>query len=351
MIDGYVRERMPTDPAERSAFEQAWFHPVTRAAINGYLVDTLINQGLSVTTGEDVDLAISERFSPLGSFGFVVESFTKPFLNPEGADMLELVTGLSYGQGSKAIDYLKLVRDVTLGQLRDVDNVDFDQRLEQLSKEGFALTVSQYRRELALEIADAADGFVVSGGMIEQDTMNTVERTAYRLLGVNPKDRQEYYRMRQEYRTSRAFDTVEGRDAEATQHAKDYVTALLRTNAMWHDDLVPEERIANLMQDWTQQQGLMFSVAFNDDPQMARMINEKVMAEINSIMEKGERTRAEQQFVEYMAGRFEKHDLTRPEGVRFINYVQDSNLFTPAQKAFLIDAFDQMTEREEGAPQ
>lgn len=349
MIDGYIRERMPTDPAERSAFEQAWFHPMTRAAINGFLIDTLVNQGLTLSTDQDVDLAISEKLSPLGAFGFVAESFTKPFLNPEGADMLELVTGLSYGQGSKAIDYLKLVRDVTLGQLRDVDNVDFGQRLEQLTKEGAALTVGQYRRELALEIADAADGFVVSGGMVEQAVMNDVERTAYRLLGIHPRDRQEYYRMREEYRTRRSFDTVEGRDAEAQQYADDYTTALLRTNAMWHDDNTPSERIDNLMEDWTRQQGLMFSVAFNDDPQMARMINEKVISNINAIMEKGERTRAEQQFMEYMVGRFEKHDLTRTDGVKFINYIQDNDVFTPAQKAVLIDAFDQMTEREEGA--
>ena len=181
---------------------------------------------------------------------------------------------------------------------QELDTIPSDQRLEQLGKEGLALFVAQYRRELALELAESMDGFAMGGGMVSQERMTEVEKMAFRLFNMQTTDREEYWKLRREFRNSRYQQGDEERTVQAREYANDYFNQLLRNNAMWHDQLLPQEQIERLRDDWVGNQSLLFSVAFNDDPEMLKLINEQVSGKILEVMNNQGRSLAEQRLVD-----------------------------------------------------
>ena len=75
---------------------------------------------------------------------------------------------------------------------------------------------------------------------------------------------------------------------------------------------------------------MLFSVAFNDDPEMLKLINESVATRINEVMAKGGRDTAEQRLVDDLAGKLQK-GIDNPASL--INRLMDSDALTDAQKA------------------
>ena len=329
-INKYVAEHQGLLGDESGALVEAWNNPATQAAMQGFLMDWSVNQIINLLSDEESGLDVASRFAPMGGTRFAIEKFTEPFLNPSAKSFVDMLLGQPGFTASNIGSYLKNVWHISLAQAQDLDTIPFDQRLEQLGKEGLALFVAQYRRELALELAESMDGFVMGGGYVSQERLTEVEKMAFRLFNMQTTDREEYRKLRREFRNSRFQQGDEERTVQARQYANDYFNQLLRNNALWHDQLLPQEQIERLRDDWVGNQSLLFSVAFNDDPEMLKLINESVATRINEVMAKGGRDTAEQRLVDDLTSKL-KSGIDNPASL--INRLMDSDALTDAQKA------------------
>lgn len=343
-INEYVAEHQGLLGDESGALVEAWNNPVVQTAFQGFLMDWSVNQIINLLSDEESNLDVAGRFAPMGGTQFAIEKFTEPFLNPDAKSFVDLLLGQPGFTASKVGAYVQTLHHVTLAQAQELDTIPFDQRLEQLGKEGLALFVAQYRRELALELAESMDGFAMGGGMISQERMTEVEKMAFRLFNIQTTDREDYWKLRREFRNSRYQQGDEERTVQAREYANDYFNQLLRNNAMWHDQLLPQEQIERLRDDWVGNQSLLFSVAFNDDPEMLKLINEQVSGKILEVMNNQGRTLAEQRLVDDLTSKL-KSGIDNPASL--INRLMNSDALTDAQKAQVEQVRVHLFEEEE----
>lgn len=343
-INEYVTEHQGLLGDESGALVEAWNNPVVQTAMQGFLMDWSVNQIINLLSDEESSLDVAGRFAPMGGTQFAIEKFTEPFLNPNAKSFVDLLLGQPGFTASNVGGYVKTLYHVSLAQAQELDTIPFDQRLEQLGKEGLSLFVAQYRRELALELAESMDGFAMGGGMISQERMTEVEKMAFRLFNMQTTDREEYWKLRREFRNSRYQQGDEEHTVQAGEYANDYFNQLLRNNAMWHDQLLPQEQIERLRDDWVGNQSLLFSVAFNDDPEMLKLINEQMNVKILEVMNNQGRSLAEQQLVDDLTSKL-KSGIDNPASL--INRLMDSDAITDAQKAQVEQVRVHLFEEEE----
>jgi hypothetical protein len=324
-------------------FAALWTSDVVQNALQGYVMDRGLNAVLN-DVDEGTELNVPGRFAPMGGTSFAVERFLEPFQNPDMKTPVEMWLGMPGNQGSKVYDFVKTAYNVTLGQLNSLDTVPFDQRLEQLGKEGLSILLAQYRRELTLEMAEAMDGFSMGGGYVSQERLTETEKLAYRLFNLETTDREDYWKLRDEYGRGRGGWGRLEREEEANKYASDYFNQLLRNNAMWHDQLLPSETIKLLQDDWVGEQTLLFSVAFDHDPEMAELIRDKVQGKLDDVMKNGQRSLAEQQLVDTIIGKFDEGVIKNVPSVA--NYLYGSDALSDAQKAQVQQAMIQLFEDE-----
>ena len=167
---------------------------------------------------------------------------------------------------------------------------------------------------------------------------------AFRLFNMQTTDREEYWKLRREFRNSRYQQGDEERTVQAREYANDYFNQLLRNNALWHDQLLPQEQIERLRDDWVGNQSLLFSVAFNDDPEMLKLINEQMNGKILEVLNNQGRSLAEQRLVDDLTSKL-KSGIDNPASL--INRLMDSDAITDAQKAQVEQVRVHLFEEEE----
>lgn len=337
MFNDHILANAPTNPEERSAFEQFWFSENVQGIISGGIIDYGINFGFrNIMGGEDTNLEISQRFAPLGGAEFVARSFVDPFLNPENKNAVEMWLGMPGAQLSKTWEVIKEAGMLMMAQLSDVHGINFQERWEYLAKKGAATLIAQYRREYALLLHDQADGFVMAGGNVSQETMNDFERTAFRLFGIDTTNRAEYYALRNEYMDRWGGMSTEERDEEASQYASTYFSMLMDFNRQRMEENLPEDQRKMLLEDWIETQTYLTSAVFNDDADMLRRVQDKLYERVIKTIEaaeEGTATSVEKQLVDAIITKLNSNVLDDPRLA--VNQLLESSTLTPEQKALI----------------
>lgn len=344
-INDYVLENKGLMGEDGNAIAELWMSEPVQIALQGFLIDYAVNTYLQTNVDENINLAISQRLAPMGGTQFAVDKFTAPFLDPSITSFVDMWLGIPGTKASAVGDYIGQVYDIALARARDLDTVPFEDRVEQIGKEGLAMFVSQYRREYVMDLADAMDGVVMRGGRISQERIHEVERIAFSAFGIDTKDRQAYYALRDAHRSAKRNMDRGGRANKAQEYADQYFEQLIRANAMWHDDALPQDRIRILRDDWVGQQNLLASVIFEDDPEMLALVTEQINGKVLRILEQDSLILAEQHLVDSITADLKNNLLENPAGM--INRLMHNKSVTDAQKAQVEFVRAQLFEQEE----
>lgn len=282
-IHRFVDMKMAEAQAENpeSTLVEAWRNPVTQAAFQGMVFDWTLNKALQMAAGPDTaQYALSDSFAPGGGTGFVVDALTDMASEPDFVGL----AGLSGEKASKVAQYLSKVRDITLAQVRDLDNVPLDERMAELSKEGVGQLFSQYDRYLAARAAEQLDGWVGGGGAITESYSGALEGTLFHVFGIMTQDRSKLYEDMDTLMLGHAKEPEKMLDKLADQYYRNFITyaTKLDSETEGRDDM-----FANMMSKWTRNQGLLFASL---PPEEAEVVQQKVADRIGRLLKDREST-------------------------------------------------------------
>lgn len=341
-LNDMVMSNAPVDPLERNAFEQAYFSEPVQAALNGLIMETMINGVLRNISGDDeTSLEISERFAALGGTSFAVSAFMEPFLNKDLKDPVELFFAIP---GAKATQVYELIKDVgtlALADWNDVKGIDFETRWEHLRKKGAATLIAQYRREYVLAAHDAMDGHVLGGGNVSQESMTDFERNAFRLFSIDTSDKAAYYKLRDQYRDIRAGASEGTITDEVNEYVTKYWDDLLNHNRLNNEAALPDDKIRLLQEEWVETQNYLATVIFEDDEQMLDKVKEGIAKKVLDAMarvESGEASTAEAQLLGPILTKMTEGVL-KGDTELTANRLMHSAALSPEQKAMVIDTY------------
>jgi hypothetical protein len=351
MLNDAVLKDAPTDPEQRSKWEALYFSPEVQATLQGFFMDYTMNNAIqTILQSPETDMDISKRFAPLGGTSFAIDSFAAPFLNPNMKSMVDLFFNIPGVKATQVGEVLTDISNLAMADINNVADVDFATRWEHVLKKGAATMIAQYRREYMLAAHDAMDGHVMAGGHVSQESMTDYERWAFRLFGIDTKDRAEYFRLRDEYRDRRAGMGSEEREQEAQEYATKYYDQLLEFNRMRHEEKLPPERISMLQNEWIETQTYLASVIFQDDPDMLSRVKEKIAERVLKTLKEsqdGVANPVEAQLVQEILGKMESGVLDDPRLT--VNRLLNSRSLSEEQKAMVLDTWMNYVE-EEGEP-
>ena len=350
MMNDAVMSDMPTDPEQRTKFQEAWMSPQVQGVVNGLLVETAINEVIkNISNSDETSLEISERFAPVGGTTFAVDSLLAPFLNPSLKSTADLFFNIPGVKASQVGEVIGDAMNLAMADMNNIEDIDYGTRFEYVVNQGLVTMVAQYRREYLLRVHDNLGGHVMRGGNVSQETMTEYERFAFRFLGVDSKNRAEYFKLREQYRDLLINRDASDKEQEAQEYTDRYFEQLLTFNRMRHEEGLPIDRIRDLQNDWIEKQTYLRSVIFEDDPEMMERVGELLADRVLKIIadtEAGTATPVEAKLVEniiqsWRTGVMGDHRQT-------VNRLLNSSTLTPAQKAMVLEAYE--TYVAEGEP-
>lgn len=274
LIDAQVRQR---SQGENDPMFQAWNDPKTRAVMDGLLFDTVGNYVLKEIFHNDKEYALSDRFAPGGSYGFMMDRLTQLVTsNPTDA-----IFGMSADTSSRLYDYGQRIGNVALANIRKMDDIPFDERMRELAQQGGATLFSTYNRYLASAAADRLDGFVSAGGQRNEGFAGPLEENLYTMFGVESKDRQALYDARDKFKESNT-DPEEAKsnmDQLVDQYYKDFINNAL----IYNKEAKGDQAFYSLVDGWSRERGLLFSVL---PPKEAEYVRDGVAKKIQNLVSK-----------------------------------------------------------------
>lgn len=308
LVDSKIREQAKD---ENDPMYAAWNDPSTRAVMDGLVFDTAGNYVLKELFGDHPTFSLSERFAPGGGSEFVMDRLTAIGTNPTQA-----IFGLAGDKMSKLYHYIRRVGDISLANVREMDDVPLDERMNELAKEGGAQLFSTYNRLLATQAAARLDGWLSSGGKLTEGFSGQLEGVLYTQFGVTTKDRQSLYTAMDKFREEEMHNPLarqKNLDDMVNQYYKDLLTSSVRFDKEATSDAVWSQ----LMDKWVRERGVLFSVL---DPQDAEYINQKVGEKIQKAVshpqDSAEATLVERVTSDIRNGRFGKEG---PDAAAYLN--------------------------------
>jgi len=273
-IDTKVNEAQAQDPENNLA--AAWQDPTTQAVVSGLLFDYMGNEVLKKLFGPDTpEFALSDSFAPGGGSEFMIERL----MALSNGNLLTL-GGLSGEKASKLVQFLNKVKNISLAQLQDYDDIPFDERVKELMMQGGGIAASSVDRMIAARAADRLDGWVSAGGTVSEGYAGFLEGALYTLFGIQTKDRASLYAAMDEFHAQYKSDPAFAQktlDDVADTYYKDL---LLFTTKL--DREAPSQAVFdNMLDQWVRQRGLLYSVL---EPDEAEYVSERVNARLRNAL-------------------------------------------------------------------
>lgn len=290
VVDSKIREHA-SDDAEASQMLAMWNDPTTRKVMDGLIFDTAGNYVLRELFGSEQNYALSERFAPGGGSEFMMDRLYAIASNPTKG-----IFGLAGEKASKLYSFAKRVGDVTLANVREHDDVPLGDRMEELAKEGGMNVMSTYNRYLAVQAANALDGYVSAGGRITEGFSGPLEGFLYTHFGIMTKDRESLYQAMDKYMEEEVTNPL-ARQKNLDGLADDYYRDLIMTGVKFNDEATDDTVWQGMMDKWARERGLLFSIL---PPEDAEYIRDAVAARLEKAAA-GSADSAETVFIERMS--------------------------------------------------
>lgn len=279
---GVVEKLAGDDP--NNEFVQFWRSESTKAVLDGFLFDYTANKALQAIYGESDkewrDFSWGKSFAPGAGSEFLSERII-------GLATLDkqAMFGVLGRQTSKLAQFAERAWTVAQGQWQGVDDVPFERRAEQLTKQGLASTIPMYDKYLAFKWAQANDERISQGGRISEGFSNDMEVVMQGVFGVTTKEQTSYYdamdRLGAKY--------AQGTDDELQSIADKYWKTLIAESVKWDNQTVDDSLYDTLLSNWTNEQALVLSALGRRDKER---VNELISAKLEAVAS-GEATDAD----------------------------------------------------------
>lgn len=274
MIDTKVNEAQAENPD--SDLVAGWRAPETQAVVSGLLFDYMGNEVLKKLFGPDTpEFALSDSFAPGGGSEFMLER-----LMALGNGNILTLGGLSGEKASKLVQFLNKVRNVSLAQIQDLDDIPFDERAKELATQGGGVLLSSMDRFIAARAADRLDGWVSAGGQVTEGYSGILEGELYSVFGIQTKDRASLYEAMDKFHSQYKSDPAFAQQTLDDVADKYYKDLLLYTTKL--DAEAPTQAVFdNMLDQWVRQRGLLYSVM---EPDEAEYVSERVNARLRNAL-------------------------------------------------------------------
>ncbi len=262
-------------PGEDNELVNAWRSAPMKGVMDGFLMDYTANAVLKALYGDTdkewKDFAWGKAFAPGAGSEFLAER-----LIAMGTGDVEGMMGVNGQDFSKLRQWLRRTRDVAQAQWKGFDDVPFDARAEQLMKQGGVIALPIYGKFLAAKWAMENDAKISAGGKVSEGFNNEIEAQLGLILGVDTKDRVEFYAARDRLEG----DFQKGREGHVEEIANTYWEQLVKNATVFADKQTDEDLYDRMLTDYVNEQGLMLSVL---DPRDKQAINEIISTKLQKL--------------------------------------------------------------------
>lgn len=247
---------------------QFWRSEPAKAAFDGFLFDYTANKALQAIYGESDkewrEFSWGKAFAP----GAGSEFLSERIIGLVTLDK-EAMFGVLGQQTSKLAQFANRASDVAQGQWKGLDDVPFEQRAEQLTRQGLASSIPMYDKYLSMRWAQEHDERISAGGRVSEGFSNDLEVVLNFTLGVNPKETESYYAAMDRLGAKAAS----GNDDPVQRIADTYWKNLVGESTKWASQAPDESLYDTLLSNWTAEQALVLSA-----------LNRRDKARINEII-------------------------------------------------------------------
>lgn len=271
---------------------EAWRRQDVQNAMNGAVVDTLMNGILRTAFGEHIgEYEFAASMAPGGGTEFMVDRLAAMGnMNVYGA------LGLSGEKGSKFWDYFhKQFRYLQAAALSPDRRAALPDVLEKATKEGAMMLIPQYGKLAQAQLANAVGAWVASNGRLSETYHGAVEGALYATVGINEQDREAYYETLRQYRNKFNTDPEFNR-TEKQKFVDQYFADMVLQNAEYVKQGISGEMYEDLMEQWVAKQSVVFSLF---EPQDAEDISDMMVKKLQALTKS--KDSAERAFIENFA--------------------------------------------------
>lgn len=233
---------------------QFWRSEPAKAVFDGFLFDYTANKALQAIYGESDkewrDFSWGKAFAPGAGSDFLSERIMGLVTLDK-----EAMFGVLGQQTSKLAQFAQRASDVAQGQWKGLDDVPFEQRAEQLMKQGLAASIPMYDKYLAMRWAQEHDERISAGGRISEGFSNDLESVLSFTLGVNTKETESYYAAMDRL----GKQAASGSDDPIQRIADTYWKNLIGESTKWAAQAPDDSLYDTLLSNWTAEQALVLS--------------------------------------------------------------------------------------------
>ena len=277
-IERGIVERLEGQPGgENNAFVQFWRDQMTRDALEGLVFDHIGNNVIKALWGTEgetpSDMAWGKAFAPGAGHEFVREKV----LAMASADW-ENALSVQGTYTSKFTKFIKYVSDITTARWKDVDQMPWEQRRDQMLQRGLTDLLPLYGKWVTARWAVEHGRFISENGVMSEPFDNEIEAKLSLVLGVDSKDRASYYESVDRIRNS--FED-EGASRKAAEDAADVYWKNLLFHAVKFDKEVSEDGMwDSAMDQYLLDQGILLSVL---SPRERQVFNSRIEAKMDEL--------------------------------------------------------------------
>lgn len=308
------------EEGEKNALLQWYWSPQGQALIDGVVFDAGVNQLIRVVYGDDAPgFAWNRRIAPGGGSEMMAQALIELANNP-----VDKVFGLAKDHGSKVVDFLNHVRQVTLAQAQDMDDVPLGERIGMLVKEGGALAFSGLDKYFASAAAESMGGWVSDTGNILDASDYGIEFALATILGVNTEDREAYYEAVDKLNRETRNDPE--RHKEALKSIADSMFRRMIDEQVKYASEAPTPEVYDKLTMMTyQRHALMLSFL---SPREQEQVSEMIRAQVQELVaNKDKGDYAQKVFVEKLMSRLKSAGFGDDEILNWDAYMENHEIF------------------------
>lgn len=285
-------ENAPKAGDTAKQFVQFWRDPVTRQAMDGFLMDYMGNKTLQALYGEDDperpgDFAWGRAFAPGSGYGFAADKVQALW----ALDKDELL-GVTGDYFSRVGQFGQLIRQVATASAKQMDAVPLPERAQMVLKQGAIDLIPMYGKYVGLRWSMQNDHYISQGGALGDGFNSELEAKLSFAYGVETKDRQSFMDARD--RLADKMSDPQERDAEIRNVADIYWRRLVNQSVKAEAEAPTEEIYHQLMQQHLLNDGLVLSTL---DPLDRELFNDVIARKLDTVY-KGNGDTAEKSFIE-----------------------------------------------------
>lgn len=253
---------------------QVWRSDAAKAVFDGFLLDYTTNKALQAIYGDSDkewrDFSWGKAFAP----GAGSEFLSERLIGLVTLDK-EAMFGVLGNQYSKLSQFAQRASQVVQAQWKDVDDVPFERRAEQLMKQGLAAAIPMYDKYLSYHWAREHDARISQGGRISEGFSNDLEAVLGFTMGINTKEQESYYDAMDRLDAKYAGDNKDRLQSIADTYWKN----LIGESTKWDSSTVDDTMYGTLLSNWTNDQALLLSaLPRRDKARVQELVSAKLEA-------------------------------------------------------------------------